>query len=121
MARRQALVGLALTIALGATSRRFPVGLLVWDKSLGDALYTVMVYFAVAFSWPALRPSRVALAALAISIAIELFQLTGVPLRLPALLQVALGTAFAWHDVACYAVGAVGALMLHLRQNSRTE
>lgn len=114
-------MGLAITIALGATSRGFPVGLFVWDKSLGDALYTVMVYFAVALSWPALRPSQVALAALAVSVAIELFQLTGVPLRLPALLQVALGTTFAWHDIACYAVGAVGALVVHLRLLSGAE
>jgi hypothetical protein len=29
------------------------------------------------------------------------------------LIQIALGTTFAWHDVACYAVGSVAAALIH--------
>jgi hypothetical protein len=109
--RRDALVGIACTIALGLASRRFPIGLLLWDKSFGDALYTVMIYFVVAAIRPTLQPVRLGVSALAISLAIELFQLTGIPLGLPRVLRLALGTTFAWHDVACYFVGA-GAIVL---------
>lgn len=96
----------AITIALGLASRRFPIGVFVWDKSLGDALYAVMVYFVVALVRPSLRPRALGLLAFGISFAIELFQATGIPARLPRVLQLVLGTSFGWHDVVCYAVGA---------------
>ncbi|MBX3225120.1 MAG: DUF2809 domain-containing protein [Labilithrix sp.] len=102
-----------MTIALGIASRRFPIGLFVWDKSLGDALYTVMLYFITLLARPTLRPSAAGAAALSLSVAIELFQLTEVPARLPRALQIALGTTFAWHDIACYVVGALVAVAAH--------
>lgn len=111
--RRHAAVGLVLTVAIGLGSRRFPIGALVWDKSLGDALYAVMLYFVVLLARPALRPAVAGAAALSLSIAIEVFQLTGIPARLPRVLQLALGTTFAWHDVACYVVGALVAIVVH--------
>ena len=107
VARRWAAIGLVGTIALGLASRRLPIGVHLWDKSLGDALYTVMVYFLVALVRPALHPRALGVCALVISIAVELFQLTGIPARLPRLVQLALGTTFAWHDIACYVVGAL--------------
>src|SRR5262249_10279284 len=105
--RRSAIVGLALVIALGVLSRKVHLGLFVWDKSLGDALYTVMIYFVAALARPAWRPARLRAAAPGISVAIGLFQATGIPGRLPRLLQIVLGTTFAWHDIACYVVGAL--------------
>lgn len=96
----------AITIALGLASRRFPIGVFVWDKSLGDALYAVMVYFVAALVRPSLGPRALGLLAFGISFAIELFQATGIPARLPRVLQLVLGTSFGWHDVVCYAVGA---------------
>ncbi|MBX3203091.1 MAG: DUF2809 domain-containing protein [Labilithrix sp.] len=113
MRRRHAAVGLVLTVAIGLGSRRFPIGALVWDKSLGDALYAVMLYFVVLLARPALRPAVAGAAALSLSIALEVFQLTGIPARLPRVLQLALGTTFAWHDVACYVVGALVAIVVH--------
>lgn len=107
MTRRTAAIALVVTIAAGLATRRFPVGVHAWDKSLGDALYTVMLYFVVALARPGLRPTAIGAAALALSIAVETFQLTGIPSRLPRALQIALGTTFAWHDVACYVAGAV--------------
>jgi hypothetical protein len=112
MRRSHALAALALVIALGLASRRFHVGVHLWDKSLGDALYTVMVYFLVAVVRPRLSPVRLGLLALGISIAVELFQLTGIPARLPRVFQLALGTTFAWHDVSCYVAGATAITLL---------
>jgi len=111
--RHHAALGVILTIALGLASRRFPLGAHLWDKSLGDALYAVMVYFVVALARPTLGPRALGAAALAISIAVEAFQLTGIPARLPRLLHLALGTTFAWHDVGCYVVGACCATVVH--------
>ncbi len=106
MTRKSAAIGLFFAIAVGLASRRFPIGVHLWDKSLGDALYTVMIYFLVAIARPDRSPAALGAFALAISVAIEAFQLTGIPSRLPRILQIALGTTFAWHDVACYVVGA---------------
>jgi hypothetical protein len=104
--RARAAIFVAMTIALGIASRRFRIGFFLWDKSLGDALYTVMIYFFLALWRPTLRPHVLGLAALAISIAVEIFQLTGIPATLPRPLQIVLGTSFQLHDIACYIVGA---------------
>ena len=106
MTRGGAAIGFALAIAIGGGSRVFPIGLHVWDKSVGDAAYATMIYFMVAFVRPGWRSLAVGAVALLLCAAIECFQLTGIALRLPRLLQIALGTTFAWHDLACYAVGA---------------
>lgn len=109
LARRSrglALLALGITIALGLGSRRLHLGVHLWDKSLGDALYTVMVYELAFLVRPLAAPVRLGVVAFAISFAIELFQLTGIPEAAPRLLQLVLGTTFAWHDVLCYAVGA---------------
>ena len=121
MKRSQAAIALGATIALGIASRRVPVGNFVWDKSLGDALYTVMLYFFVALAKPAWPPVRLASIAIALSFAIELFQLTGIPLGLPRPLQIALGTKFAWHDMLCYVIGGVvvGAAHEIIRRRAR--
>ncbi|MGL4551080.1 MAG: DUF2809 domain-containing protein [Gemmataceae bacterium] len=105
MRRRYALLLLA-TVAAGVASRKLPLGFWPWDKSAGDALYAAAAYFALGV----LLPGRVGLrAALALGwcVAIELFQLTGVPSRHAdaAVVRWLIGTTFAWHDLACYAVG----------------
>ena len=106
MARTGALFGIVGAILVGGASRLLPIGVQLWDKSLGDAAYATMIYFMVAFVRPGWRSLFVGGVALAICVAVECFQLTGLPLRLPRVLQIALGTTFAWHDLACYAVGA---------------
>lgn len=106
MTRRLAALCIVLTIALGVASRKVHLGVFVWDKSLGDALYTVMIYFFLAALRPQTRPQLLGLASFVISFAIELFQLTGVPERMPFPINRILGTTFQWHDVACYVVGA---------------
>jgi hypothetical protein len=116
MSRRTlGLVAIPLVVALGVASRRWPLGWHLWEKSIGDVAYAMLVGFVLAAAWPRARPLLVgALTALA-CFAIELFQLTGLPRRAPRLVRLALGDTFAWHDVACYVVGAaVVVLALHL-------
>ncbi|MDB4993619.1 MAG: hypothetical protein JWM74_1051, partial [Myxococcaceae bacterium] len=61
------------------------------------------------------HPRALGPVAFLVCFAIEVFQLTGIPMQLPRLLRLALGTAFAWHDVVCYVVGAALACGVHLR------
>ena len=98
---------LAVVVALGLASRRVPLGVAAWDKSLGDVLYAVAVLCLAGAVRPSASASRLGLVAFATSFAVELFQLTGLPARAPRVLRFALGTTFAWHDVGCYAVGAL--------------
>jgi hypothetical protein len=109
---------LAITLVLGIASRRMPLGVSLWDKSLGDALYAVAVYLVFALAVPSAPPSALALAAFAFSFAVELFQLTGIPATLGqehGWLGWFLGTTFAWHDVACYAIGVLAIAALARR------
>jgi hypothetical protein len=106
---------LAVTLAVGLASRRVRLGVALWDKSLGDVLYAVAVVFALALALPRVRPAIVAAIGLCVCLAIECFQLTGVPLALArqhGWVRLVLGTTFAWHDVACYVFGAGFALLV---------
>lgn len=113
--RRTGAIGAVAAIGLGLASRRIHLGLALWDKSLGDVLYAVMIALLVLVVRPATRPLALGLVTFAICVSIELFQRTGIPARAPHLVQLALGTTFAWHDVACYAVGALIAVVLRMR------
>ena len=65
---------------------------------------------------PTLSARAIGLGAFGICFALELFQLTGIPLRTPQPLRFLLGNSFAWNDVACYAIGAAAlAAIVHLR------
>jgi hypothetical protein len=117
--RTRALVGAIVSLVAGAASRVWPLGAWVWDKSVGDVAYATLLGFLVALAWPRARPWVVGVVAAASCFAIELFQLTGIPKRLPRLLHVALGDTFAWHDVVCYGVGAaVVVLVLGARRTA---
>jgi hypothetical protein len=112
-AHRIALL-LAMTIAVGLASRRVRLGVAWWDKSLGDVLYATAVVFALALALPRVRAGIVAAIGLCVCLAIEFFQLTGIPLALArqhGWVRLVLGTTFAWHDVACYVLGAGFALL----------
>jgi hypothetical protein len=111
--RSHAAAGAAGTIVLGVLSRTIHLGFKLWDKSLGDALYTVLVYFIVALVKPSWKPPKLAAWAFGISLFMELFQRTGLARKAPTLLRVFLGTTFAWHDIVCYAVGATVVALLH--------
>ncbi len=120
--RGRYLLGLVLTVALGLLSRRVPLGFYAWDKALGDALYAVMVYLVLALLAPRARPDRRAILALGLCAAIELFQLTGLPMQVAHTpLRWLLGTTFAWEDLACYALGGAGVYLLDTRAVRREE
>ena len=105
-----AAVGAAV-VAAGLASRGLPGA-----GPLGDVLYPVLVYCLVVFCGPAVRPWVAGCVAVAVSAAVEFFQLTGVPAWLGARLPAAhlvLGSAFAATDLAWYAVGAVAAATVH--------
>jgi hypothetical protein len=100
---------LLVIIAAGILSRTLHSGFVLIDKYLGDALYAAMVCVLLRLTG---RIQRVALWAAVIMIALESFQLTGIPaalygsnhlpLRLAARL---LGTHFHWLDLVAYAAG----------------
>ena len=106
--RRRLIAGAALVLCIGAG---LGVHLFVPDGAAsdiaGDALYAAAAYLAAVIVLPRLHPVVVALIAAAWCVAIELFQLTGVPLELgarfaPAMLV--LGTVFDARDLIVYIV-----------------
>jgi hypothetical protein len=99
-------------ITVGILSRVVHTGLVVVDKYLGDALYAAMVYTILRLFWRAAAPARVAVSAMAVMTAIELFQLTMIPAQLLASEHVMvrtgarlMGTEFSFLDLLTYAVG----------------
>ncbi|MFL6682848.1 MAG: DUF2809 domain-containing protein [Burkholderiaceae bacterium] len=121
-ARRRfvALAAMAITIALGLASRRWPAALPgAWGKYPGDALWSLTVFFG----WRALRPraraSNIALLALATSAAVECAKLWQAPwlveFRYTTLGHLLLGHVFSWQNLVAYAFGvAAGVALDHL-------
>ncbi|WP_406093895.1 DUF2809 domain-containing protein [Streptomyces sp. NBC_01013] len=113
-ARGVAAGAAVLTVAAGLGVRTVADGLVA--KYAGDALYTVLVCALVALCAPRARPLVVAGAGLAVSWAVELLQLTGVPAELSGRSTVArlvLGSTFNAPDLLWYAVGAAAAWAAH--------
>ncbi|MEU0162461.1 DUF2809 domain-containing protein [Streptomyces sp. NPDC006261] len=110
-------------VAAGAAAATLTTGLAVragadgaFAKYAGSALYTVLLCALVAFFAPRARPVAVAGAALALSWAVELLQLTGVPGELAArstAARLVLGSTFNAPDLFWYAVGAAAAWGVH--------
>lgn len=106
-----------LVIALGLFSRSHMLALpATVAKVSGDALWSLMVFFGIAFLWPRLKTRTVALAALLFSFAIEFSQLYHAPWidhwRSFRLGELILGTTFNWPDFGSYTIGiAVGILV----------
>lgn len=108
-------MALVVTVAIGAISRILPLGHSFWDKSVGDIAYATMVGLLLAIARPRTQPINLAAMALLTCFAIELFQATGIPARAPRIVQIVLGTTFAWHDIFYYMVGASIAAAIHDR------
>lgn len=124
MKRRTLTLLILTTILLGIGSRLVTTGFVLFDKYLGDALYALLVYLLLSLvHWWSLR--RKALVAMLIMVAIECFQLTGIPQQLslqtqwlPRLLAIVLGTHFAWYDLVAYGVGMGAAYWIDRRRNA---
>ncbi|RST10998.1 DUF2809 domain-containing protein [Streptomyces sp. WAC04770] len=103
-----------LTVAAGLTVRAGADG--AFAKYAGSALYTVLLCALVAFCAPRARPLAVAGTGLALSWAVEFFQLTGVPAGLSersGVARLVLGSTFNGPDLFWYAVGAAVAWGVH--------
>ena len=105
--RRSHATILALVIVLGIFSRAAHLGWTWFDKSLGDVLYAMAAYFAIALLFPRISVALTAALATAACSAVEFLQLAEVNaslLEVPVL-RWFLGTTFLWHDIACYLLG----------------
>ena len=106
------LATLAIVAVLGLTSRTFPIGWHLWDKSLGDLCYAAAALLIIRLAIPRFRPLASAILALGFCIAIECFKLTGLPSQWQAnpILRIIFGSTFSWHNIACYFL-AIAALL----------
>ncbi len=104
--RAVVLAAAVLTVLAGLALRRFAGGALA--KYGGVALWATLVYALVLVLAPRARANVVALVALAVSVAVELFQLTPYPAALAAcqpLWRLVLGTTFHGPDLLAYPTG----------------
>ncbi|WP_411080041.1 DUF2809 domain-containing protein [Streptomyces sp. cmx-18-6] len=109
-----AAVAAAVTVATGLAVRAGGDG--VFAKYAGSALYTVLLCALLTLCAPRARPITVAGAALALSWAVELLQLTGAPADLSAhstAARLVLGSTFNAPDLFWYAVGAAAGWGVH--------
>ncbi|KPC79375.1 MULTISPECIES: DUF2809 domain-containing protein [unclassified Streptomyces] len=116
LVRATAAAAALVTVAAGLGVRSTASGDVA--KYAGDALYTVLIHTLVVLLVPRVRPLTAAGAALAVSWAVELAQLTGAPAELAQRSTVArlvLGSTFNAPDLLWYAVGAALACAVHSR------
>ncbi|MET8542999.1 DUF2809 domain-containing protein [Kitasatospora sp. NPDC004799] len=112
--RLAAAAAVVLTVPAGLGVRAVVGGDVA--KYAGDALYTVLLYALLVLAAPRVRPGRAAVLAAALSWAVELFQLTGLPdawARHSTLARLVLGSTFNPPDLLWYLVGAACAGLLH--------
>jgi hypothetical protein len=114
---------LSAIIIIGVLSRVAQTGIRIFDKYLGDALYAAMVY--VVFRLTGRIAHEAVWAAVAMT-AIELFQLTGIPVAMlrsgSAAARVCarlLGTEFSVLDLLAYATGIVCIAALDRSESAR--
>ncbi|HTE18706.1 MAG TPA: DUF2809 domain-containing protein [Armatimonadota bacterium] len=114
---------LVVIVLVGLLSRLRPIGLWLYDKSLGDALYAVAVYLVLALLLRRRTPAALGVLTFVLSACIEAFQLTGFAARHAAFPPVRwlLGTHFAWHDLVCYALGAAGVALSDAAARTRAS
>lgn len=104
-----ALGALLLTVGAGLAVHLLAPDVAASDIA-GDALYAVAVYLAVVILLPRRRVVVIGLLAAVWCVGVELFQLTGVPLALGAVLppiMLVLGTVFDARDIVVYLVTIV--------------
>ena len=105
---------LLLVVGLGLASRKF--GAVLPDfvaANAGDALWTVAVFLSLAILFPRWPTIRIGLLAFAISVVVEISQLSNAPvlvaIRDNKIGRLFLGQGFVWADFLRYFAGAVGA------------
>ena len=105
--RWSALAALAVLVVSGLLVVAFAPDDTAGSEISGDVLYAVAAYLALVVVAPRLRSLIVAATALAWCVAVELFQVTGLPLVWGAVFRpvmFVLGTVFDPRDLLVYAV-----------------
>ncbi|MGA5252660.1 DUF2809 domain-containing protein [Streptomyces pseudogriseolus] len=113
------LLAAVVTVGAGLGLRTVAAGDVA--KYGGDALYTLLILTLVVLAAPRMAPARAAGTALAVSWAVELLQLTGLPAELSArstAARLVLGSTFNAPDLFWYAVGATAGWLV-LRVSAR--
>jgi hypothetical protein len=103
------VLALAVTVVVGLASRLYPVGWYPYDRVLGEVLYAVAAYLAIAmllFRKPILL---IAVLAWTSCLTVELFKLTGVPAENQHVFLVRwfLGMTFSFVNLAYYFLGVL--------------
>jgi hypothetical protein len=80
--RLRCAAALAAVIVLGIVSRTVPTGWSLYDKSLGDVLYAVAAYLALALLLPRAPSGLIAALGAAACLAVEFLQLSEINARL---------------------------------------
>lgn len=126
-AQKVYLIAAIAVIGLGILSRTVNTDILLFDKYLGDALYAILIYLILRVWQPENSRRTHANWAMIIVFAIELFQLTGIPLTMrqsgyPLLeaISILMGTHYSWYDVVAYAVGILSAYGIDMRYKEKT-
>jgi hypothetical protein len=103
------LSALAVTVVLGLASRLYPVGWFLYDRVLGEVLYAVAAYLALALLLVRQPPWFIAVLAFVCCLAVELFKLTGIPAEFQHVLLVRwfLGMSFNLVNLGYYFIGVV--------------
>ena len=108
------IISLLVVIIVGVLSRYFQTGILIFDKYLGDALYTIMFYLLLSLTWVRGSVVKKASFVMLFMTALELFQLTQIPYHLSTrsniffrIVAILLGTKFGWLDLMAYLIGVI--------------
>ena len=115
---------IALTIALGLTSRKFSALLPPWlAKNAGDALYATMAFWLVGFLFPRLSTLYAALAAMLFCFGIEALKFAQTPWLVAARHSRAgalvFGVGFSASNLLCYVIGVALAALLEVALRRR--
>jgi hypothetical protein len=109
------VLSMAIVLIVGISSRIFYTGFPIIDKYLGDALYAVLFYLILSLFWGKGTPLKKASLICGVMFAIEIFQLTLIPLKFRTspnmilkAISIFLGTQFGWLDIVAYIVGILG-------------
>lgn len=112
-------VAVFAVIGLGLASRRFPVIFpAMLGKYPGDALWALMIFFALGMVLPRASCARIFLLSLTICYAVEFFKFYQAPwimtIRYSTIGHLIFGHTFSWQNLVAYLVGAALGLLIEL-------
>lgn len=120
--RRLIAVGLTLATVGAGLAVRFVLRRGAASDVAGDGLYAILIYLIVVFLAPRARPAVAAVVAGLLCVAIELFQLTGLPVAWAATFPpsaLVLGTGFDPRDIVVYVAAVVIAALVDAASGAR--